>query len=124
MHYVIRVSPFHSPHHKVNVLIPVTGGNSVDHPEHWFRPNALDTQVFCLDNDKDILNLAKDNQLIMMLDKLSTSGEEVLRNTIPNGNRIRRAEGRAQTSEPRWAPLPSATTNTQHHPSPHVLPHI
>ena len=66
----------------------------------------------CLDNNEDILNLAKADQLIMRLDNLATSREEVLCNAISNGKRIRQAERRAQTNKPRRALLlATSTTN-------------
>ena len=85
MYYVVQVGPFYPPHHEADVLIPVTGDGDVNRIKRWFRSNALDMQVLRLDNDKDVVDLAKADQLIMTLADLATSGEGVLRNITPNG---------------------------------------
>ena len=113
IHYVVRVRLFRPPHHKANVLIPVTREDDVNCLERWFWSNTLDTNVHCLDNDDDVVDLVAIDQLIMLLDNLATSGEEVLHNSISNSKQMRRAARRAHTSEPCRAPSPAGTTNTQ-----------
>ena len=111
MKYFVQVCPFPHPHHEANVLIPVFEDDDVDRLVRWFQHNCLDTKVHRLDDDDAVADLAAADQLVMTLVDLSVSGEAVLRTAIQNGERMRRADRRARTSDLRRPPASNITNN-------------